>query len=230
MRLKDIWQTERDFLITHVLFAIISVFVLILPCSVPPGWRLFLLVVIYNIGVPAVAIIKNYSEWLTIWQFAFALSIFQVFPDWFLASQLNVLVFPEDGFFKIGAVSAYMAGLWAIPIFVIVYIGKWVEKHLSLSLAYTTAGLASLFIFGASEQTMWQLNSWYAHNINLMIGHTALYVIPAEILLGVSAFYAYRITCSCSLWQKVAAAFFVMTFYIGNLAFFYFIFENMISQ
>jgi hypothetical protein len=43
----------------------------------------------------------------------------QIWPDWFLSAQLEILVFPEDGLFKIGTVSGYMLFLWAIPFFII---------------------------------------------------------------------------------------------------------------
>ncbi len=87
------------------------------PVNIKPGIRMLFLVIIYNLAILLYGGWRKYDDWSNLWVFAFILSIFQVFPDWFLSAQLNILVFPEDGLAKIGTVSGYMAGLWTIPIF-----------------------------------------------------------------------------------------------------------------
>jgi len=128
-------EMERDFAIVHLIFSIICGIILFIP-GIPIGIKLFILVIIYNIMVPLVGIWRKYSDWLNIWLFSFILSIFQLFPDWFLSAQLNVLVFPEDGLFKIGTVSGYMLFLWAIPFFIILFIGYRINENYTLNSTY----------------------------------------------------------------------------------------------
>jgi hypothetical protein len=153
--------------------------------------------------------------------------VFQLWPDWFLSAELGVLVFPEDGFIKIGTVSLYMIGLWTIPLFLILFIGKlFNERHNSLS-TYFIVGLLSLLIFGLAEQTLWMLQSWYAQNV-FMIGHIALYIIIPEIILGLTTFYGYKLIEEKSHLLKIAVAFIIMLLYLGSAAFFYFLIERLV--
>jgi len=219
-------REERDAIIFQAAFSALCITLLLIP-GMGIGIKLFILVAAYNIALPLAAKLRGYSDWLNIWLFAVILSVFQVFPDWFLSHQLGVLVFPEDGFVKIGTVSGYMAGLWAIPIFVIIYTAERITERISPRFAYWAAGILALFIFGVSEETVWMLPSWYAQNV-AMIGHTALYIIIPEIILGVSSLYAYRQIREKKGWLKIPAAFFVMLLYLGSAAFFYFVVERLV--
>jgi hypothetical protein len=155
------------------------------------------------------------------------ISIFQVMPDWFLSAQLGILIFPEDGFVKIGEVSAYMAGLWAIPLFVIIFIGRSVQKRFSLRAALWSVAVSSLVIFAGSEETMWMIPSWQAVNVTTL-GHVAVYLLIPEIILGLSAFLGYEAIKGKKHWFKIPAAFLIMLLYIGSLSFFYFLLETLI--
>jgi hypothetical protein len=155
------------------------------------------------------------------------LSILQIFPDWFLAAQLETIVFPDDGFFMIGPVSGYMAGLWAIPLFVILYVGLEISKQRSYPVAYTVVAALTLLIFGLAEETMWMLPSWSAQNV-FMIGHIALYIIIPEILLGISTLISYQLVRERPVWLWIIGAFTVMILYLGNVSFFYFIIERIL--
>ena len=159
--------------------------------------------------------------------FAFILSMFQVFPDWFLSAQLDILVFPDDGCFKIGTVSGYMAGLWTIPLFIIVFLGQQIRGRSSEPAACLTAGAAALVLFGGSEATLWLLPSWYAKDV-LIIGHVAIYILVPEIILGLAAYGAYQTVCRKPVQVKIFSAFFVMLLYLGSAAFFYFLVERII--
>jgi hypothetical protein len=224
----DILQdNEKDALIIHGVFAVLCAIVLLAPVIPKIGIRMLALVIIYNLIMPLWGIIRRDSNLINLWLFALILSLLQIFPDWFLSQQLKVLVFPEDGCFKIGTVSGYMAGLWAIPIFIIVFIGERVYVRYSKQSAYTVVALISLLIFVGSEQTMWILPSWYAQNVR-MIGHIAVYIIVPEILLGLAAYFAYEHVTKLSHWYKFPAAFSVMLFYLGSAAFFYFLIEKVI--
>ena len=217
---------ERDFVIVHLIFSIICGIVLFLP-GIPIGIKLFILVIIYNIMVPLIGIWRKYTEWINLWVFSFILSMLQLFPDWFLSAQLNVLVFPEDGLFKIGTVSGYMLFLWAIPFFIILFIGYRVSENASERSTYIIVALISLLIFGVSEMTMWTIGSWYAQNVTL-VGHTAIYIIIPEVILGISAYWSYKMIQEKTIWVKFPTAFIIMILYLGNAAFFYFFFEHIL--
>jgi hypothetical protein len=218
---------ERDALVFHIVYSALCVPVLLVP-GPGMGVKLFILVLVYNIALPVTARLRVHPEWLNIWLFALVLSVFQVFPDWFLSHQLNVLVFPEDGFPRIGTVSGYMAGLWTIPTFIIVYAAMRVRARFSATAAYAAAAVLSLVIYGVSEQTVWMLPSWYAQNVR-MIGHMAVYIIVPELILGVSCVYAYELIRGRSHLLRVPAAFLVMLLYLGSAVWFYFVVERLIG-
>ena len=220
-------QNERDVIWLHLLFTVVCIPVLLAPMNVAPGVRMLVLVVTYNLAVPFWGRRRGYDDWIDVWGFAFILSLFQVFPDWFLSAQLNILVFPEDGLFKIGTVSGYMGGLWAIPIFLIVYTGQRIQARFTAPGAYCAVGLASLLLFGGSEQTLWMLSSWVAQNV-IMVGHIAVYIIVPEIILGLSSFYCFQQIEQKPHWLKIPGAFLVMQIYLGSAAFFYFLIERIL--
>ncbi len=218
---------ERDVILLHLIYTVVCVTVLMLPLEIVVGLKMLILVMLYNIVTPLVAIRYPKTEWYYIWIFALLISFFQVIPDWFLSAQLGVLVFPDDGFIKIGDVSAYMAGLWTIPLLLIIFIGKRIQIRFSRSAAIWTVAISSLLIFAASEETMWMIPSWYAVNVT-MIGHIAVYLIIPEIILGLSAFFAYETLQQRSHWIKLPAAFLIMVLYTGSLSVFYFLIQKII--
>ncbi|RPJ81485.1 MAG: hypothetical protein EHJ94_04340 [Deltaproteobacteria bacterium] len=227
--LKSIGFTtrERDAVVVHILFILISILLISAPMNIRSGVRLFVLVVVYNLILAIVGWLRKDDEWLQLWMFSAILSVFQVFPDWFLSAQLDILVFPEDGLFKIGTVSGYMMGLWTIPLFMILFVGEQIEKRYSQGKAVQVVALLSLMIFGGSEQTLWMLDSCYAKNVT-MVGHVALYILIPEIVLGLAAWYGFRIVKNRTLLHKAVVAFAVMQLYLGSAALFYFLVEKLI--
>jgi hypothetical protein len=219
-------REELDAIIFHVIYSVICLPVLLAP-GLEVGIKLFMLVVLYNVALPVTAKLRGHDLWTNIWLFALVLSVFQVFPDWFLSHQLGILVFPEDGFLKIGTVSGYMAGLWAIPVFMIVYASTRAGERLSPRAGYLAAALLALVIFAGSEETVWMLPSWYARNV-AMVGHVAVYIVIPEIILGISCLYAFTRIREKKNWYKVPAAFLVMLLYLGASAFFFFIVERLL--
>jgi len=220
-------RSEKDATIIHGLFTLLCGIVIFVFRDIPVGQRLLFLVVVYNIGMPAWGFFRKDKEWIGLWLFTFILSLFQVFPDWFLSAQLGILVFPEDGCFKIGTVSGYMAGLWAIPLFIILFTGDRINARVSRPAAYGGVAVLSLLIFGGSEAFLWLLPSWYAQNV-AMIGHVAVYILIPEIILGVSAYACFQAIRTKPHWIKIPAAFLVMQLYLGSAAFFYFLVEKII--
>ncbi|MHA2287772.1 MAG: DUF6989 domain-containing protein [Promethearchaeota archaeon] len=221
-------KSVRDFIIVHLIFAGLCFTVLIVPLPIAIGIKLFILVAGYNFIAILVGIYRKDKEWIKLWLFVFLISLFQIFPDWFLSAQLNVLVFPEDGLFKIGTVSGYLAGLWAIPLFLLCFVGLKVMEIYSRFKSFIVVGLLSFGIFVFAEQTMWMLQSWYPQNVNLFLEHLAIYIIIPEVLLGLSTFYYFEKIKSQHYFILIIAAFGIMLFYLGNASFFYFLFEKLI--
>ena len=226
MKLK-ISKNFQDFLIIHFVFVAICAVILLIPISGFIGIKLFILVAIYNIIIPLFAYLRNHTEWINIWLFVFILSLFQVWPDWFLSAELGILVFPEDGFVKIGTVSLYMAGLWAIPLFLIIFIGSYLQENYSMQKVYLIVVFLSLIIFGLAEQTIWMIESWYAQNV-IMVGHLALYIVVPEVILGITTFYGYNLIQDKNNLLKIPVAFTIMLLYLGSAVFFYFLIERVI--
>ena len=221
-------QEEKDAILIHFIFAITCVPVLLIPFAI--GIKLLILVIFYNFLIPLFGYWRNYEDWIKIWLFSLTLSIFQIWPDWFLASQLGTIVFPpDDGIFHIGgAVSAYMAGLWTIPFFNIIFIGQRIKERKSLNSAYLIVALTSFLIFTMSEGTLWILGSWYAQNVHLLFDHIAIYILVPEIILGLSTFYCYEMIREKTHWMKVPVAFIVMMLYVGTAASSYFLIERLL--
>ena len=228
--LKNLSASEKDAIAVHIIFAVICTAVLVLPVQVGIGPRLFFLVVLYNIALPLVSRFRGHAEWMGLWKIALVTSVFQVFPDWFLSAQLGVLVFPADGLFKIGTVSGYMAGLWAIPFFTIGFFGARIEDRFGERSAYIAVALSALAVFGLSEMTVWMLPSWYAVNLKAMLGHVALYILVPEVILGLSFFSAWRAVGGKSISHAILYGFLVMLLYLGSASFFYFLVENIIMS
>lgn len=223
----DLEKEVKDLLIVHLVFAISCVPVLIMPIAI--GIKLFILVTFYNVLIPLFSYWRGYDNWIKIWLYAFILSIFQIWPDWFLADQLGTIAFPlNDGIFHIGPVSGYMAGLWAIPFFIIVFIGQRIQERKAKNYGYLAVALISFLIFAIAEETLWSLGSWKAQNVVVMIDHMAVYILVPEIILGLSAYYFYEIIQDKPHWYKIPATFIVMMLYVGTAASFYFLIERVL--
>lgn len=225
----SISQNDKLVTIIHVIFILVCLLILALPADIKIGIKLFVLVLTYNLMIPISYLLKKNKIILNIWLFSFITSLFQIWPDWFLSAQLKVLVFPEDGFLKIGTISAYMAGLWAIPFFIIIYIGERNLDRYASKKTYIIVAILSLLIFGMAEETMWILGSWYAQNV-VLLDHTAIYIIIPEIIMGIFIFYIYQIIKERHQLLKVPASFMVMIIYLGSSSFFYFLFEGLIFK
>ncbi|TGM74150.1 hypothetical protein EHR01_11620 [Leptospira mtsangambouensis] len=210
-----------------LIFSIVSVFVLYWSES-PSGVKLASLTLLFHLSFVGLSLALRWHTPFRIWKFLVPLSIFMVFPDWFLSSALQILVFPDDGFLKIGTVSGYMAGLWVIPLFICVYTGIKLEE-MSVSIIGTGlwVGITALVIFGTSEATMWALGSWYPQNVK-MWGKVAYYVLVPEMILGITAYLAYQGFSYSAYIFQIAMGFLVMILYIGNLSFFYLLIEKIL--
>jgi hypothetical protein len=153
----------------------------------PPakGWAIFGCVVAYNVALPLTARAVGRSDWVALWAFLLPLSVFQVAPDWFLAGQLETLVFPDVGGPRLGGeIQLAMAGMWVTPLFLALTLAR--------GSAARAAGLA-LLIFLGSELAAPVLDLWEPRNATEVAG-VALYVLPPEAALGWAAMTAFLLT------------------------------------
>ena len=222
-------ESIKDFILIHVIFAVLAAITLLFPF---PGafvdGKMLLLVILYNALIIVEIIYKGHEEWKSIWLFSFILSLFMVFPDWYLAETLGALVFPPGGLPMIGgSIPLYMALLWSIPFFIVIFVGKEIQKRKSAEITYLGASLFGLLIFVMSELTLVNLPSWTA-TVTGMTGNLAWYIIIPEFFLALSAFLCYEYVLDKKLWMKIIGAFAVMIFYIGNASFFYFLIETLL--
>ncbi len=220
-------KTIRDLILVHIIFAIVCTIALLIPIDIVVGYRLLFIVLFYNILLVSFAYYREYKQWIDIWMFVAPLSVLMIFPDWFLSAQLQSLIFPVDGSPMIGDIPIYMAGLWVIPLFAIIYIGLLLKENQNDFVVIIGVAMISLIIFGIAEENLWRL-SWYAVADVAKFGHVALYIVIPEIALGASAFIAYDMVKEKMIIWKIVWAYIVMIMYIGNASFFYFIVETLL--
>ncbi len=222
-------KSIKDFILIHVIFAVLAAITLLFPF---PGaavdGKMLLIVILYNALIIVEFYFRGHEEWKSIWLFSFVLSLFMVFPDWYLAETLGALVFPPGDLLMIGgAIPLYMAGLWSIPFFIILFVGKEIQKRKSIEMTYSIVAILGVLIFVLSELTLVNLPSWTA-TVTGMTGNLAWYIIIPELFLALSAFICYEYVLKKKTWIKIIGAFAVMVFYIGNASFFYFLIETLL--
>ncbi|MHA2360003.1 MAG: DUF6989 domain-containing protein [Candidatus Thorarchaeota archaeon] len=216
-------------MLIHIIFAVLAAITLLVPIpTATVSGKMLVLVLIYNGLIVVEFYTKGYEDWKSIWVFAFIMSLLMVFPDWYLAETLGALQFPDDGFPMIGgSIPLYMAGLWSIAFFIILFIGQEVQSRKSEGIAYGLVSVFSVMIFVLAELTLVYLPSWTATVIG-MTGNLAWYIVIPELFLGLSAFVCYNIVKGKKIWMTILGAFTVMILYIGSASFFYFIIETLL--
>ena len=222
-------ESIKDFILIHVIFAVLAAITLLFPFpTASVDGKMLVIVIIYNALIVIEFNVKGHEEWKSIWLFSIILSLFMVFPDWYLAETLGALVFPIGGLPMIGgSIPLYMAGLWSIPFFIIIFIGKEIQKRKSIEMTYAIVSILGLLIFVLSELTLVNLPSWTA-TVTGMIGNLAYYIIIPELFLALSTFICYEYVREKKIWTQIVGAFAVMIFYIGNASFFYFLIETLL--
>ncbi|MBY0588934.1 hypothetical protein K2X85_17310 [bacterium] len=190
--------------------------------TVPIGMGILVAVVYFNVIFPLAAIWGQHHEWLRLWVFLLPLSLMMILPDWFLSAQLDVLVFPSTGSPYIGTVPIFMAGMWTIPLVLVV----WLADHAKSWGSYLVAGIVSAVMFWGSEAIAWRIPIWHAQNVR-QIEHVALYLLVPEVILGMTTLAAYRWSGRRGLMTRLMAAYLVMMIYLGQVAGFYFIVERI---
>ena len=160
--------------------------------------------------------LRSHHELLDAFAFLLPLSLFQVLPDLLLVQELGTLSFPALGAQGFGPVPVYMAGLWVAPLLLVIWLAE-IAHRASAVTAGIVALLAALAVFGAAEWAAAHvLPLWRPRNVDTWEG-IALYVLPAEALLGFVAWLAYTQVSHRTLFMKAFGAALVSLFYVGAL-------------
>ena len=212
--------SEKRVLLVHSVFAGLSLAAMLSPIGPSAGYRVLVLVLIYNAGMILLGLLWNHQRWLDIMAFAIPLSILQVLPDWFLSQRAGTLVFINDGSPRIGSVPLFMAGLWTLPVFVSIFLAVRARKRwpaLSRMMASLLGGGAAFTIYALSEVVLTRIPLWTAQNTASVFG-AAVYVLPAELILALFAVHAYFLSETQPWLVRWFYAGTTMLVYTGSLA------------
>jgi hypothetical protein len=148
--------------------------------------------------------------------FLLPLSVCQALPDAMLVQVLGVLAFPDLGAPRLGPVPLYVAGLWVAPLLLVLWAAE-VAHRASAAWAALVAPVMSLAAFGAAEWAAAHLLPlWHSRQVETWQG-VALYVLPAEALLGLVTWLVYTQVRARTLFMKALGAAAVSLFYAGAL-------------
>jgi hypothetical protein len=213
--MKALSHSELDCISFHLGFGVVAAIALALP-EPALGMRILGLALAYNLMLPAFAQWRGHADWLRLWLFLLPLSFLQVLPDNFLAGVLGVLVFADTGSPSIGYVPVFMAGMWVIPLFLLLMLGHGVEERWGRMASCVAVAFGSLLFFGGTEVLAARIPIWQAQAVHLCFG-AAVYVLVPEMLLGVATLIAYEAGLQRGAVYHLTAAAAVMLFYLGAL-------------
>jgi hypothetical protein len=160
--------------------------------------------------------LRSHHELLDAFAFLLLLSVCQVLPDLLLVQYLGTLTFPALGASGFGPVPIYMAGLWVAPLLIVIWLAQ-LALRASVAVAAAVALLAALAVFGAAEWAAAHvLTLWLPRRVETWQG-IALYVLPAEALLGLVAWLTFTQVQHRTVFMKAFGAALVALFYTGAL-------------
>ena len=149
----------------------------------PPARGRVLVAVAVGYVVGLLLVARTRREWVSWWQLLAPLSVLQVLPDWALVEVAGTLVFPDLGAPRIGdAVPLYMAALWVPPLLAVLLVARG---------SAVRGALAAVAVFGVAELFAPALGLWEPRGTQEVAG-LALYVLPAEAVLGSAVVVAAR--------------------------------------
>ncbi len=189
------------------------------------GNTVFLLVVFWHLTIFLRGLFR-YPRLLSYYRFLLPLSLWFVLPDWFLVRFAGTLEFPSNGSFWMigGAVSPSMAGMWSIPGLLILqscYPSSTTTENTIPVMCHVKAAIVGLVVFVMAEQCLpfvWTVTEGVVHRVGW--GHgVAVYVLPAEILLGPTILHFYHATKdSKNCYHSIMGAGMTMLIYTGALS------------
>jgi hypothetical protein len=184
----------------------------------PPqlGQAILAAVVLYNVLLVLGAWLRSHHELQDALAFVLLLSFCLVVPDALLVQRLGTLGFAELGAPRFGPVPVYMAGLWVAPLLLVLWAAELVHRA-SVLLAGLTALATSLALFAAAEWAAAHvLTLWHPRQVDTWRG-IALYVLPAQALLGLVAWLVFTQVHYRTVFMKAFGAAVVALSYAGAL-------------
>jgi hypothetical protein len=169
-------------------------------------------------GLVALARAVDRPAWSAALGVLIPISIFQLVPDWVLADALGTLRFPDTGGIRVGdVIPLAMCGMWALPLFLVVLIARDDVAR---------GALAAFVLFLGTELAAPTAGLWEPAGDVTKVAGIALYVLPAEAVLGAATVLAVRATRDRPLGERVLAAAAVSTLYTGALTLCWFLIDH----
>ena len=200
----------------HLGFALVAAVGLLLPAPAL-GLRVLLLVLAYHAAVVVQARLTRDQVLWRAWAVLAPFSLLMVLPDWFLAAELGVLVFPDTGGPFIGAVPVAMAGMWTIALLPVVLVAWTVAARRGLPAGTAAAAIVGGLLFYAAELVAPSIPLWEPVGVAL-IGGVALYVLPPEVVLSVAAYLLVVAAFRLPRWAVAFLTVLLPFTYLGMLA------------
>lgn len=181
------------------------------------GWAVLACVVAYAVALVVVCRRSGHPAWASLAGFLCLVSVFQVMPDWILAELLGTLRFPDTGGPRVDdTVPLAMALMWVAPLFLAIT---------AAGLRPARAALTAFVVFTAAELLAPVVGLWEPIGDTTRLLGVAVYVPPAEAVLGWAAAVGWQTTKDRSLGMKIAAATAVSVIYTGALVVSYFVID-----
>ncbi len=198
-------------------YAIATLVALLLP-SPGKGWAVLAVAFGGCVGLVALAHELDRPAWSAALGVLIPISIFQLLPDWFLADALGTLRFPDTGGVRVGdVIPLAMCGMWALPLFLVVLLARD---------SVARGALTAFVLFLGTELLAPTAGLWEPAGGVTEVAGVALYVLPAEAVLGAATVLAVRATRDRPLGERVLAAAAVSTVYTGALALCWFFIDH----
>lgn len=170
------------------------------------GWAVSATVVVY---AAALALVCRGTAWFSLVGFLCLVSTFQVLPDWILADVLGTLAFPDQGGPRFDdTVPVAMALMWVAPLFLALA---------AADLRPGRAALAAFVVFAGAELLAPVVGLWEPTGDTARLLGVAVYVPPAEAVLGWAAAVGHRACAGRGLGTTIGAAAAVSVLYTGAL-------------
>ncbi len=203
--------------VAALVYATATLIALLLP-SPAKGWAVLAVSFGGCAGLVALARALDRPAWTAALGVLIPISIFQLVPDWFLADALGTLRFPDTGGMRVGdVIPLAMCGMWALPLLLVVLIARD---------GIARGALAAFVLFLGTELAAPTAGLWKPVGDVTKVAGVALYVLPAEAVLGAATVLAVRATRDRPLGERVLAAAAVSTLYTGALALCWFFIDH----
>lgn len=200
----------RSLALVHLALAVLGTIALSLDAPAR-GWAVTVTVVAYAAGL---ALVCRGTAWFGLVGFLCLVSTFQVLPDWILADVLGTLAFPDEGGPRFDdTVPVAMALMWVAPLFLALA---------AADLRPGRAALAAFVVFAGAELLAPVVGLWEPTGDTARLLGVAVYVPPAEAVLGWAAAVGHRASVGRAVGVKIGAAAAVSVLYTGALVVSYF--------